>query len=740
MITGLPALVIRLVFTSPIRNFIEHLRYAVVNKYALMAGWALYFLAACRETGKNDFSTWTVYRGGNGSNAYSSLNQINRSNVRNLKPAWTFRTGDPSEYVTLECNPIIVDTVLYAISPKLKAFALHAATGKLLWMFDPFQTHPGGGGYCRGLTYWSSGDDRRVFLFAGSRMLALNAITGQPVAEFGRNGCVDLAEGLRPGGGNAEVEMTSPGIIYKDLIIVGSSVGEDYGSSPGHIRAYDVRSGKMKWIFHTIPQPGEFGYDSWPKDSYRTAGGCNDWSGFSLDKKRGIVFAATGGPAFDFHGGDRTGQNLFGNCVIAIDAATGKRIWHFQTSHHDLWDYDLPAPPNLVTVKHNGKRVDAVAQISKQGFVFLLDRETGVPLFPVQEKPVPASQMPGEHSWPTQPFPEKPLPLCRQGFSESDITDISQAAHDYVLREAKKYTWGDIYLPPSEQGTIEMPGFRGGGEWSGAAFDPETGVLYAGINDIPNIVRLIPKTEKKQDALAGMATAEAGAVLYSSHCAVCHGSDRKGNGSFPPLLNVSARMQPAAALEILKSGKGMMPSFNTLPEVRRNAIVAFLFRLKGTYHEIGEKQESPPADQPKRYALKGYVQLLDSTGYPGVKPPWGTLNAVDLNTGELLWKVPVGGYAALAGKGLPNTGTQLLGGVMATAGGLLFIGASQDEKFRAIDEATGRTLWEYQLPAGGYATPATYEVNGKQYVVIAAGGGGRQRTRSSDYYIAFALP
>ncbi|HEX5555293.1 MAG TPA: pyrroloquinoline quinone-dependent dehydrogenase [Chitinophagaceae bacterium] len=696
------------------------------------------FFSACREKGQ-DYTTWSVYRGDDGSNAYSQLDQINTGNVKQLEVAWTYNTGDKSQYFSLECNPIIIHDILYGISPKLKTFALDAKTGKQLWVFDPFKDSKSGG-TCRGLTYWENKDDQRIFMFAGNKLIALDARTGSQINSFGENGYVDLNKGLRNKGTthHEDVGNTSPAVIYKDLIITGSSVGEDYGSSPGHIRAYDVRTGEMKWIFHTIPQPGEPGYDTWPKQGNETIGGCNDWSGLSIDIRRGILFAATGGPAFDFHGGERHGKNLFGNSVLALDAATGKLIWHYQISHHDLWDYDLPAPPNLVTIKKDGKTIDAVAQVTKQGFIFLFNRKTGKPLFPIKEKPVAASQMPGEQSWPTQPVPVKPLPLCRQKFDESIITNISPEAHDFVLKEAKKYTWGSIYLPPSTEGIIQMPGMRGGAEWSGACVDMETGIMYVGINDIPNIVQLVERKRHYPDELSKMTMIKAGKILYQKNCAVCHGEDRKGNNTFPPLLNIADRLNPDDVKKQLQKPSGMMPSFNTLPEQDKDAIIAFLFNLKDNGRYQG--RDLTNAATPKRYRLKGYIQLKDQNGYPGVKPPWGTLNAVDLNSGELLWKIPLGQFPELAAKGHPHTGTQLFGGGIVTAGGLIFIGASQDEKFRAIDKNTGKILWEYQLPAGGYATPATYEVDGKQYVVIAAGGGVRQGTKAGDYYIAFALP
>jgi len=695
----------------------------------------------CRQRDEHDFSTWKYYRGDEGSNAYSSLNQINTENVKQLKVAWIYRTGDKSDIFNLECNPIVIDNVLYAVSPKLKTFALDASTGKELWTFDPFNNSVTDGGVARGLTYWEDGDEKRLFMFIYNKLMALDAKTGKQIMNFGDSGYVDLHKNLRDDGKEhvEDVQNTSPAIIYKDLLITGSAVSEGYEGSPGHIRAYDVRTGKRRWIFHTVPQPGEFGYDTWPKEGNENSGGCNAWGGLSLDAKRGIVFAGTGSPSNDFHGGERGGQNLFGNSVLALDANTGKRIWHYQVLHHDLWDLDLPCPPNLVTIKKDGKTIDAVAQVSKQGFIYMFDRETGKPIFPIEEKPVPASKVPGEQSWPTQPIPTKPLALCRQSFDESMITDISPEAHAFALKRARELEWGSIYQPTSLKGIVMMPGIRGGAEWSGACVDMQTGIMYVGINDIPNIVELVEKKTDREE-LVGSPVTEAGRILYQRNCAACHGEDRKGTSNFPPLIDVPKKLKPEDVIKKLQRATPMMPSFNSMPPEDKEAIIAFLFELKNKGDYKIRTKDTTENTKKTRYRLKDYIHLEDHEGFPGVKPPWGTLNAVDLNSGELVWKVPLGEYPALAAKGHRNTGTQLFGGGIVTAGGLVFIGASQDEKFRAFDKKTGKVLWEYLLPFGGYATPSTYEVNGKQYVVIAAGGGGRQQTKAGDCYVAFALP
>ncbi|HLT73086.1 MAG TPA: PQQ-binding-like beta-propeller repeat protein [Cyclobacteriaceae bacterium] len=684
---------------------------------------------------------WPVYRGDDGVNAYSGLTQINRENVGNLQVAWMYRSGDYEENSTIEANPLIVDGILYGVTPGLNVFALDAETGEELWRFRPSADEGGQGGVLRGLTWWEDGDEQRIFTCFSYRLIALDAATGAQIMSFGTGGYVDLRKGLR---NDNEIESyvvdnTSPGVVYDDLLILGSRVSESYHGMPGHIRAYDVRTGKLQWVFNTIPQPGEPGYDTWPTENYKTAGGCNAWAGFSIDRARGIVFASTGSPQFDFHGGDRAGANLFANSIIALDAATGKYIWHFQVSHHDLWDYDLPSPPNLVTVKRDGKEVDAVAQITKQGWIFVLDRETGEPLFPIEERPVPVSKMPDEETSATQPFPLLPPPLVRQRFDTSMVTDISPDSRQYILKEIANYTYGELYHPPDTAGIIQLPGTRGGGEWSGAAFDPETGRLFVGVNDIANVVQLVKLEQEDPNELFHMPVLLAGANVYREYCSACHGENREGHDAYPSLQNLGDRIDELQTRQIIDRGKNKMPSFAHLPEAYREAVTAFLFDLKDRALTATNTDALQSRQEGNKYRIKGYTQLKDQFGYYGVKPPWGTLNAVDLNIGEIIWKRPLGEYPELTEKGIPETGTQLFGGGVVTAGGLIFIGASRDEKFRAIDKDTGKTLWEYQLPAGGYATPATYEVDGKQFVVIAAGGGGYQATKSGDYYIAFAL-
>jgi quinoprotein glucose dehydrogenase len=522
--------------------------------------------------------------------------------------------------------------------------------------------------------------------------------------------------------------MTTPGAVYKNLLILGSRVNETYGASPGHIRAYDVVTGQVKWIFHTIPQPGELGYDTWQWPAGETFGGANAWGGITVDEKRGWVFAATGSATDDFYGGFRKGKDLFSDCVLALDANTGKLKWHYQTVHHDLWDYDNPPAPILVTVKTANASRDAVVQLTKMGLVFVLDRETGQPIFPVSEVPVPRSDVPGEETSPTQPIPLKPPPLVRQAITEADLTNVTPEAHASALERFRRYRSGSIYTPPSLQGTITMPGHLGGAEWQGGSFNPQLNVLYVNVNEIPTINRLRPVYEA--GAQGKQSPAQSGLQIYQARCMACHGSDRKGNlPAIPALSNLDLSLPEFKA--VIQRGRNSMPAFSQLGDTELAALAAYVS------HPPADAIGTPTA---RRYTVDGYILFTDAQGFPAISPPWGTLNAIDLVTGNILWKAPLGEYPELAAKGIHNTGTMNFGGAVATSGGVLFIAATADARIRAFETHSGRLLWESELPAGGYATPSVYMVNGREYVAIAAGGGGKNATKSGDAVVAFALP
>ena len=666
---------------------------------------------------------------------------INRQNVAELELAWTYSTADADSAgrTQIQCNPIIVDSMLFGTSPRLAVFALNAATGEEIWKFDPFEAGAvqEGRGINRGVVYWTGDRSHasRIMMVAGARLFALDANTGRPIEDFGDKGSVDLRQGLDRDVTGLSVTARTPGILYENLLIQGSSLSEGIQSAPGHIRAFDVRTGEIEWIFHTIPHPGEFGYDTWPEEAYTYSGGANAWTGLAVDEERGIVFLPTGSAAFDFWGGNRAGENLFANSVLALDAETGERIWHYQTVRHDLWDRDLPAPPNLVTVEHDGRRIDAVAQVTKSGHVFLLDRETGEPLFPVEERPFPDSDLRGEEAWPTQPIPLKPAPFARQRFDEEVITDISPESHAYVLDIFKTARSDGQFVPPSTQGTMIYPGFDGGAEWGGAGYDPTTGILYVNSNEMPWILTMV---ELNPD------NASSGDGLYARYCAGCHGAALEGSTdqSMPALTGLAERFTQDDVRTQIARGTGFMPSFGFLNDSELSALVGFLFGQEGPSTAALQSEEAAQLSEffaGSPYGHTGYNRFFDQDGYPAVKPPWGTLNAINLNTGEYEWTVPLGEFPELTARGIPQTGTENYGGPVVTAGGLLFIAASKDERFRAFDKDTGAVLWETQLPAGGYATPATYAVHGRQYVVIAAGGG-KMGTKSGDTYLAYALP
>ena len=663
---------------------------------------------------------WPVYLGGKGRSLYSSLRQINRDNVSQLEVAWIYETGDKGEY---QANNLIVDGILYTPSPKRKVIALDAATGRELWKWDPADERSGQGrGRQRGLVYWENdtGGERRLFTGVGGYLFALDAKTGETVRDFGENGSVNLRSGLN-----------TPGVVYRDLLILGGVGGK------GAVRALDVRTGAQRWIFHLIPRPGEAGYDTWPKDAYKTATGVMPWCGQSLDEKRGIVYIATKTAEPDFYGGRRHGKNLFANCVLALNASTGERLWHFQIVHHDLLDKDLPCPPVLLTVTQGGEKIDAVAQGTKHGRVFVFNRVTGEPLWPIEEKPVPSSDLRGEKAWPTQPFPTRPPPLMRQRYTEADISNISPETRQLTLDRIVASPNFGAFPAPSLNETVMFPGFDGGMEWGGGAADPD-GIYYVNINEMPWLLQMVETRRADGSKLIP------GERDYMIYCGACHGLDKKGNlaAEFPPLIDVAQRKTRAEIEQITRQGGGRMPGYATMPEAKRTAILDYVLNAEppsASRKEAGAATSSAANGEAPAYAFGGFRRWLDNEGYPAIKPPWGTLNAVDLNTGEIKWKVTLGEYPELTARGIPPTGTENYGGPLVTASGLLFIGATADETFRVFDKETGKILWQTKLPFGGNATPSTYMINGRQYVVISAGGGKSGRPRGGSL-VAFALP
>ncbi|MEO6313701.1 MAG: PQQ-binding-like beta-propeller repeat protein [Chitinophagaceae bacterium] len=710
---------------------------------------AAFYLPGCKSGAAKEYTSWPQYKGSNENIHYSSLTQVDTTNVQQLQVAWEYHTGDAdtANHSQIQCNPIIVEGIMYGVSPRLKLVAVDARTGKEKWQFSPFDSLVGNKrsffnmNNARGVAYWSDGAaDKRIFYTAGSDLFCVNATTGKTITDFGSNGKIDLHNDLDRDVKDLFVTATSPPIIFNDLLIIGSRVDEGQHAAPGHIRAYDTRTGKRSWIFHTIPHPGEYGYDSWADTSaYKYVGGANTWSGFSLDKKRGIVFACTGSASYDFFGGKRIGNNLFGNCILALDAATGKRIWHFQSVHHDVWDRDIPSPPALVTITKEGKKIDAVAVTTKSGFIFVLERETGKPVYDIEEKPVPTrTDLTGEILSPTQPVPVKPAPFMRQLVTEKDINPLlPDSSYQEVKKRLAGYRSDNMFNAPSIQGTVVFPGLDGGAEWGGPTFDLQTGILYINANEMAWIIQAVPvpaKTVSSENYL------QAGQRLYQVNCMTCHGPERKGAGNYPSLVNINRKYTGAALDTLLQSGRRMMPAFRQLNATERKAIASFVLDNNDKVKKyIDSNKQDIDAPFTVGYTITGYNKFLSKEGYPAISPPWGTLNAVNLNTGEYVWKKVFGNDPEFSMGSKTPTGAENYGASVVTAGGLLFIAASKDGKFRAFNKASGALLWEVALPAPGYATPAIYELDGKQYIVIACGGG-KMKTTSGDSYVAFALP
>lgn len=772
-------------------------------------------------------ASWSAYNGNLDGDHYSRLAQIDRANVQQLKVAWTFDTGEKGG---IQTNPLIVGDTLYAFTPSLQVIALDAATGTLKWKFDPASGNTGGLGFAqpsRGLSWWTDGKETRLFAGVTNFLFCLDPQTGQPIVAFGENGRIDLRKGLREPWQQQSIALTTPGVVFNDMIIVGGREPETHPAPPGDIRAFDVHTGALRWVFHTIPHPGEPGYDTWPPDAWKSAGAANNWAGMSLDEKHGILYAPTGSAVMDFYGGDRAGDDLYADSILAIDANTGKLLWHFQGVHHDLWDRDFPAPPALFAVDRDGKQIEALAQTTKQGYLYEFDRLTGQPLFPIHELPYPPSTVPGEVAAKTQPRPDAPEPFARQRLTEDMLTTRTPEAHEWAVKAFREMRSDGQFVPFAvDKQTVVFPGFDGGAEWGGPAVDPEHNILYVNANEMvwtggltaagggspgertfreqcavchgvdragqpPAIPSLVDVSKRLPDEkiasnihlgngrmpsfpnlddqrikdliaylhtpAAASATKEmrsdaaqpapsaseenaAGAAVYKRRCAMCHGANREGNGtSFPMLIGLGTRMTAAQVTDLIHKGKGRMPAQSLLQGPDLDALLRFLGVGATT-----TPAASAPNDAAKptgEYVFTGYRRFLDPDGYPAFQPPWGTLSAIDLKSGKYLWKINLGEFPELAAKGLKDTGSENYGGPIVTAGGVLFIGATiHDRKFRAFDAATGKLLWETQLPYCGVATPATYMVNGKQFVVIAASGARDPKTPQGAAYVAFTLP
>jgi quinoprotein glucose dehydrogenase len=693
------------------------------------------FLAA-RDDDADPAVEWRAYLGDRAATHRSPLADIGRENVARLEVAWTYDAGDASTAAStqIQFNPLVVKGVLYGTSPSLRLFALDAATGEELWSFEP-DADVRLWTASRGVAFWASEEDprdERIFFGAGPYLHAIDARTGRPIDSFGDGGRIDLNEGLGRdvGGDMLGVVANTPGTIFEDLILIGGRVNENRGAAPGHVRAFDVRTGALRWIFHTIPKPGEPGHETWPPEAHATAGGANSWAGITVDVERGLAFVPTGSATYDYYGADREGDNLYANSLIALDARTGERRWHRQLVRHDMWDRDLPAPPNLVTIRRDGAEIPAVAQVTKTGDTFLFHRETGEPLFPLREEPVVGPFIPGEHPAASQPLPTKPPPFVRQHFSREMVTDYSDAARDEILARLDGMQFGSLYTALGAAENVVYPGLDGGAEWGGAAWDEAEQLLFVNANQAPWVVQMIESVEDEgYEALLGTG------YLYT--CAGCHGLDMKGDGtSVPSLVDIDQRMRFLDLYRIVRDGRGRMPALGgTLKWYELAAISGFVYTAGPEDVPANWKQKPGP----KTFVNAGFQKLVDAQGLPGSKPPWGTLTAIDLAAGEIRWQIPFGDYPQVLAAGRSGLGAESYGGPILTASGLIFIAATPDARMRAFDAKSGELLWQSELPAAGFATPATYRADGRQFVVVAAGGG-KLGQPSGSRYVAFALP
>jgi quinoprotein glucose dehydrogenase len=708
---------------------------------------------------------WTDYAGGQSSSRYFPSRQINKSNVGRLEIAWTYPFGETGS------NPIVVRGVIYGRGRNGSIVALDARTGREIWIREGMQAMT-----ARGMNYWESrnGRDRRLIFSMNDYLQQLDARTGQPIYAFGKDGVVDLREGLgRDPATIGRIQSGTPGRIFENLILIGSATGEGYMSPPGDLRAFDILTGKLVWQFHTIPHPGEFGYETWPKDAYKYVGGTNTWGEISIDEKRGIAYFPTGSPTYDYYGADRPGANLFGTSLLALDVRTGRRLWHFQMVHHDLWDYDGSAAPQLTTIRHNGRNVDIVAMAGKTGFLYVFDRVTGAPIWPIEERPVPKSDMPGEQSWPTQPFPISPPPFSKLSFGMEDVTPhaiVTDEAREQFTQRLKASRNFGLFTPISFTDTVHVPGSNGGALFGYTASEPTTGIVYVISQDNPGVLRLLPT--------GGAFAGPPGLAVYQRDCQVCHAPDRTGTQNGPSLLDVAGRLDAVTIRSMVMNGKGRMPAFPHLTDVDLENLVTYLmaplpggrgFRGRGpgpggafppgpvvgsggarVREAAGRGRGAPPpypdgVEQTPRYVINAYGTIGVM-----VNPPFTKLTKYDLNTGTIKWQVGLGDDARLAPLGITGTGvTQMRSSLIVTAGGLIFAPGG-DSKLRAFDTETGQELWESAALGGTIrGGHSMYEMDGRQYVLVAASGDtppAGQWPKTNDGaapptgYVAFALP
>jgi quinoprotein glucose dehydrogenase len=720
-----------------------------------LLGCALWVFSAPAQARaeKPAYTTWADYGGAADSMQYSALAQVNKTNVKQLELAWSWPVPGPSGRFGF--NPVVVDNVMYVLGESNCIVALNAVTGKQIWSHHVAGGSPGN----RGINYWEGKDrkDRRLIYGVGNNLREINALTGESVTTFGSNGQVNMRVGEPRALGGPSL---TPGRVFENLFITGSSTGESWGAPPGDIRAYDIITGELVWRFRTVPLPGDYGYDTWPPEAWKYAGGVNCWGEISIDEKRGIAYVPTGSSTYDFYGGDRIGADLFANCLLALDARTGKRLWHFQAVHHDLWDYDLTTAPKLLTVQHDGHPVDIVAEPTKFGFVYVFNRVTGEPLWPIEERPVPRSDVPGETAWPTQPFPTKPPPFARQQFTTNDINPYTDVADQERLRQILLKARNEgLFTPPAMRNTIDLPGELGGCNWGGAAADPPTGALYVRSHNSPTMHILTARPRIRN--IEGGTPEQRGRAVYGQTCLPCHGEpeaerirtfDKTG---WIPIKELG----PERIATQIRQGKGQMPPFSEslLSATNLQALLAYLDHPTGPAANAGQEGGDDPhvisAPDQLRFQTP-YGTLNTSNGLPAIGPPWAELTAYDLNQGTILWRVPLGTVLALKAKGIPDTGSYhpTRNGLVATAGGLIFIGTWSDQTVRAFDKDTGQVLWERRLESNPEGIPAVYEVDGRQYVAFCTREGNvfdnigatsiaweKGKPEAQGYYV-FALP